>query len=129
MNEILVSKASKGIKVFSLFLLLIGFFNIQVGLAHSHNTTFLIIGCVSFFLGIGIFKLWNWVRLAAIVFCVAFILLIYIPLIVGAFFIQSRNQLFYGAALGFHFPLLVASLLCIFFLTRPKFKNQFRKNS
>jgi len=121
------SKASGGIKVFSLSLLLISVFNIQIGLANPHNTVFLVMGFACFFLAIGIFKLWNWMRITTIIFCSAFISLVYIPLLLGAFFTYSRNQIFYAAALGFHFPLLVASLFCIFFLTRPKFKNQFRK--
>ena len=119
-----ISGAPLRIKLLSSCLFLIGVANGLTGVSHVANSSFLVMGLICVLLSVGILKLWNWARIILIAFSFAFILLIYLPLVVGTF--RGYWQGWGGLGVMVHFPLFVTSILCITTLLQPKIADRFR---
>lgn len=114
-----------GVRVFALLVLIVGAVDLWIGAANPRNAAFLIIGVICAILAVGLFKLWNWARVATIALSFAFILLVYVPLIMGT--IRGYWQNFGGLGLVANFPVLILCLLCINSLMRPEIREIFMR--
>ena len=116
-----------GIRVFSIFVFMVGALNIFVGITTPGCGVFLVLGIISALLALGIFSLSNWARIGMIVFSVSFILLFYFPMILGTVLGHLEYAGFIGLILNS--PIFLLSLLCIDSFLRPEVKQHFLKNN
>lgn len=103
---------------------IVGIFNLFIGISNERNIAFLFIGSLCVILSFGIFKLWNWARIAAIIIS-SFFIFVYILLIIGT--VKGYWQGWGGIGLFFNFPILLLSLFSIDVLFRQKIKELFSK--
>ena len=117
-------KKNHDIKILATSYFAIGAFNLFVGISDKSNIVFLVIGFICTILGIGLYRLWNLIRITAITIS-SFFVFIYVMLIIGT--IMNQFEGWGGLGLLFNFPILALSLYAIDILMHPNIKQQFLK--
>lgn len=103
---------------------LVGIFNILIGISDKGNIAFFIMGLICTVIAIGLVKLWNWIRIIAIIISILFIF-IYILLIFGTF--TNKFEGWGGLGLLVNFPILLLTIYTLEVLNRPNIKTQFKE--
>ena len=120
-DKIMEKKRSKGVTFFGFYCIINGlaFFVLPI-MNHAYLDLIIEgpIGLVIVLIGIGILKLVNWVRIVAIILSIITSVVSLITTVIGAF----QNPI---VAIITLIPVVI-SLSIIYFLTRPKVKEQFR---
>lgn len=117
-------KKSARLIIIVILYFIVGLLNILINVSDIRDITFLVIGCICIVLGVGLFKLWSWARLMAIIFSLILIL-IYVLLLIGT--IKNYWQGWGGVGLIVNLPNFILSLMSIDTLTRSKIKELFKK--
>lgn len=108
--------------IITIFGILIGLLNILPVISGGY--IFLAIGLITILLSLGIFMLWNWARIAFVIFSILFIA-VYALLTIAAF--QRAYQGFAGMACFFHLPLLLLSISVVVTLNQKEIKLLYKK--
>jgi len=117
-----MAKKLKDITILTVSYFVIGLFNIFIGVSDKNNIFFLIVGLVCMILAFGLYKLWNWIRIAAIIISLFFVL-IYVLLIIGT--VMNKFGGWGGLGLLFDFPILALGLYALDVLMRASVKQEF----
>lgn len=113
-------------KIIATFGFIVGMFNIFMGVSSGPNIAFLVAAFICFVLSFGIFKLWNWARMATFILFVVVVLVNGLLLYGTWLDIMGHQNTWALLGIIANFPLSLWSLVATVILSLPKVKKQFR---